>query len=271
MVARTAYLDGEPCWADVLAVDMDAAKTFYGAVLDWSFRTGGQESGHYVMALRAGQAVAGISPPPPGPEPAPAWTLYLASHDLDATAQRVDRAAGKVIMGPLDVPGNGRLLFALDPTGAAFGVWEPGQHTGSQLYGEAGALCWAELNSREPESADTFYRSLFDYDQRQLGDADQFDYATWSLGGQTLCGRLKMTDSWQGIAPHWMVYFAVDDADTGRPGRRAGAAAPVRLAARADRRAGRPRRSAVRRARPVDGDGPPAASGGPSLCAAQRR
>jgi predicted enzyme related to lactoylglutathione lyase len=22
-----------------------------------------------------------------------------------------------------------------------------------------------------------------------------------------------MTDSWRGIAPHWMVYFAVDDAD----------------------------------------------------------
>lgn len=213
MVARTAYLDGEPCWADVLAVDMDAAKAFYGAVLDWSFRTGGQESGHYVMALRDGRAVAGISAPPPGPEPAPAWTLYLTSHDLDSTAQRVDRCAGKVIMGPLDVPGNGRLLFALDPTGAAFGVWEPAEHTGSQLYGEAGALCWAELNSREPESADVFYRSLFDYDQRQMGDADQYDYTTWSLGGETLCGRLKMTESWRGIAPHWMVYFAVEDAD----------------------------------------------------------
>src|SRR5262249_46778901 len=159
----------------------------------------------------------GISPPPPGPAPAPAWTLYLASHDLDMTAQRVDRSAGKVIMGPLDVPGNGRLLFAHDPTGAAFGVWEPGQHTGSQLYGEAGALCWAELNSREPASADAFYRCLFDYDQRQMGDpqgADQYDYTTWSLGGETLCGRLKMTDSWHGIAPHWMVYFAVEDADT---------------------------------------------------------
>jgi predicted enzyme related to lactoylglutathione lyase len=227
MVARTAYLDGEPCWADVLAVDMEAAKTFYGAVLGWSFRTGGQESGHYVMALRNGRAVAGISPPPPGPEPALAWTLYLTSHDLDATAHLVDRCAGKVIMGPLDVPGNGRLLFALDPTGAAFGVWEPGEHTGSQLYGETGALCWAELNSREPESADLFYRSLFDYDQRQIGDphgADQFDYTAWSLGGQTLCGRLKMTDSWRGIAPHWMVYFAVDDADAAadRAGRAGG-------------------------------------------------
>jgi len=213
MVARTAYLDGEPCWADVLAVDMDAAQAFYGGVLGWSFRAGDDAAGRYVMALRDGHAVAGISPPPPGPAQSPAWTLYLTSHDLDATARLVDRCAGKVVMGPLDVPGNGRMLFALDPTGAAFGVWEPGQHTGSALYGEAGALCWAELNSREPESADTFYRSLFDYEQRQIGDADQFDYTAWSLGGETLCGRLKMTDSWTGIAPYWMVYFAVDDAD----------------------------------------------------------
>jgi uncharacterized protein len=214
MVERTGYIDGEPCWADVLAADLPAAKRFYGALFDWTFNETAMDFGQYVMAERNGKVVAGISPPPPGPEQPPlAWTLYLASHDLDRTARRVDESTGKVVLGPMEIPGTGRLLFAIDPTGAAFGVWEPGRHIGAQVYGEPGTLCWAEITTRAPEQADTFYRSLFDYDQCQIGDADQYDYTAWSLGGEALCGRLKMTDSWAGIAPNWMVYFAADDAD----------------------------------------------------------
>jgi predicted enzyme related to lactoylglutathione lyase len=214
MVERAAYLDGEPCWVDVLAADMEAAKRFYGDVFGWTFESAGPEFGHYTRAVLNGRAVAGISPPPPGDDTPPAaWSLYLASHDLDGIARQVGESAGKVLLGPMDVPDNGRMVFALDPTGAGFGVFEPGRNTGCQLYDEPGALCWAELNTREPQSADAFYRELFDYDQLQLGDFDQFDYTTWSLGGQYVCGRLKMTANWTGIAPHWMVYFAVDDAD----------------------------------------------------------
>jgi len=214
MVERTTYLNGEPCWADVVAGDVDAAKEFYGALFGWTYAEAGPEFGNYVMAQRHGYPVAGISPPPPGSEQVPsAWTLYLAAHDLDGTASRVHRYGGKIIMGPMEIVDNGRMLFAVDPTGAAFGVWEAGRHTGSQLYGEPGALCWAEVNTRDAEAADTFYRALFDYDQRQLGDGNQFDYTVWSLGGDNRCGRLLMTESWEGIPPNWMVYFAVDDTD----------------------------------------------------------
>jgi uncharacterized protein len=214
MVERTTYLDGEPCWADVMAVDVDAAMDFYGALFGWTFTEAGPDFGDYVLAQCDGRTVAGISPPPPGSETLPsAWTLYLAAHDLDATAHRVEQRDGKIIMGPLAIGDHGRMLFALDPTGAAFGVWEPGRHLGSQLYGEPGALCWAEISTRDAETADAFYRALFDYDQCQIGDGNLLDYTVWSLGGDNRCGRLLMTEPWAGIAPNWMVYFAVDDTD----------------------------------------------------------
>jgi uncharacterized protein len=214
MVERHAYADGEPCWADVLAPDVDAARRFYGSVFGWTFQSSGPEFGDYVMCSVDGKLVAGISPLPPADAVPSAWSLYLSSADVDATAVAVEQQGGKITMGPIDVPGNGRMLFALDPSGAAFGAWQAGRHTGAQLFGEPGALCWAELNTRAPDVADLFYASLFGYAQDQIGDGSTFDFTAWTVsGGDAVCGRLAMTPEWDGIPPHWMVYFTVADAD----------------------------------------------------------
>jgi len=214
MVERSGYGDGEPCWADTTAPDIESAKRFYTAVLGWDYVESGPEFGNYVQCLKNGKTVAGMSPPMPGGEsPPPAWSVYLCARNFDRTAQRIEQSGGKLLVAPMEIPGQGRMLFALDPTGAAFGVWEPGQHTGAQLYGETGAMAWAEVNTRDPAAADNFYQGLFGYEARQIGDGGEFDYVVWMLGGEMVAGRLKMTDQWGDMPPHWMAYFAVDDAD----------------------------------------------------------
>jgi hypothetical protein len=214
MPERSGYPDGEPCWADVTVPDLDAAERFYGAVLGWTFQRSGPEFGDYTMAFRDGRKVAGLTPPPPGGAFPPAWSLYLASSDVDATAGRLEAAGGKLLTGPLDVPGSGRMLYGFDATGAAFGVWQGAEHTGADLVEEPGAPAWAELNSREGAAADAFYRALFDYEQEQVGDGEAFDYTIWNLGGRAVCGRLRMGEEFPaGMPPHWMVYFAVADTD----------------------------------------------------------
>ncbi|GGM84710.1 VOC family protein [Dactylosporangium sucinum] len=216
MVERTGYIDGEPCWADVVAADVPAAQRFYQAVFGWTFVDTGADSGHYTMCLKNGRIVAGMSAPMPGAEALPAaWSLYLMSHDLKDTAQRIDEHGGKILVPPMEIPQNGRMLFATDPSGAAFGAWEPGRHTGSQLFDENGALCWAEVNTREPTVADFFYHGLFGYRQTRIdGGGEHFDYSAWSLGGaDPVAGRLTMTPAWEGVPAHWMVYFATDDTD----------------------------------------------------------
>jgi len=215
MVERSGYVDGEPCWADLVAPDLAAAERFYSTLFGWTFLDTGADFGHYVMCLKDGKVVAGMSPPMPGAEQTPAaWSLYLMSHDLEDTARRVDAGGGKVIVAPMDIPNNGRMLFALDPSGAAFGAWEPGQHTGSQLFDEDGALCWAEVNTRDPDAVDAFYQGLFGYRQTRVEADEQFDYTAWSLGNaDPVAGRLTMTEAWEGIPPHWMVYFAAADTD----------------------------------------------------------
>jgi predicted enzyme related to lactoylglutathione lyase len=213
MGERSNYPDGEPCWADVVTPDLDAGQRFYNALFSWEYQNSGPEFGNYSMAAVNGKLVAGVTPPPPGSEPGstpPVWTVYLASADVDATAAKIDKAGGKVIMGPMDVPGSGRFLVAVDPTGATFGVWQAAGHYGAQLTEEPNTPVWAEVHTGDGAAADTFYRSLFDYQQEQIGDGTNFDYTVWSIGDRQVAGRMKEPDS---STPHWLLYFAVDDAD----------------------------------------------------------
>jgi predicted enzyme related to lactoylglutathione lyase len=214
MVERTGYIDGEPCWADVIAPDTEASKRFYSTLFGWTYTESGPEFGGYVNCYKDGKAVAGISPPQPGSESnPPVWSLYLWATDADTTARRIEQGGGKLLFGPDEVPGFGRFAFAFDPAGTAFGIWEPMQHRGAQLFGEPGALGWAEINTREPATVDGFYRDLFGYEQEQVGDGDSFDYTVWKLDGETVAGRMKMTADWPDVPSHWMVYFVVDDCD----------------------------------------------------------
>src|SRR5207248_852101 len=104
------------------------------------------------------KTVAALTPPMSEDSGPPAWNTYLKAADADAVAQRIEQGGGKLLMGPMEIPDNGRMIFAFDPGGAAIGVWEPGKMTGSQLYSEPGAITWAEVNTRDPGAVDAFYR-----------------------------------------------------------------------------------------------------------------
>ena len=217
MPDHRSYPDGAPCWVDLHAPDPGVARAFYGAVIGWEFEDVGAEYGHYSMCLWRGKPVAALMPPPPGGDGMPAmWNVYLATRDIEAVVARVGEAGGKTVLEPHLVPGAGRMAFAFDPTGASFGLWEPGGHDGAQLHGEPGAVCWNELVTTDGVAADRFYQALFGYRQEQIGDGKEFDYTTWALpgGGEPVCGRLQATsEQLRGGPSAWGTYFAVADVD----------------------------------------------------------
>ena len=147
---------GVPCWADLTVPDVPAAQAFYGAVLGWSFTDTADEYGGYVIGQINGAAAAGIGPTPQQGVPS-AWTLYLASDDVDGTAKQITDAGGTMLLPPGDVGPLGRLCVAADPTGAVFGVWQAGGHLGAELHSEPGGITWEDLRTPDP---DTVKRSL---------------------------------------------------------------------------------------------------------------
>jgi predicted enzyme related to lactoylglutathione lyase len=119
--------EGVFVWDELIANDVEAAKQFYGAVLGW--QTGEMEGafGTYTMVKGAGGADAGgiMGRPAEMPEGPAIWVVYLGTSDVDATVARAKELGGTVDREPFDVPTVGRLAFVTDPTGAAFGLFQP--------------------------------------------------------------------------------------------------------------------------------------------------
>ena len=201
MAERTSYAPGAPSWADLTVPDLEAALTFYGGLFGWEFEDQGEEAGHYHQALKDGRRVAGIGPNQPGTPPMAFWTTYLTGTDVDAHAREITAAGGNVAFGPLQVLEAGRMVAAQDPTGAMFGIWEPGEHKGAQLHDEHAALSWNELMTRDLEGAVRFYGSLFDYTFEPLPDEPE-GYRVLKLGGDYVggiwsCPRRRRRTGWR--------------------------------------------------------------------------
>ena len=201
---------GVPCWADLTAPDLDAAKAFYAEVLGWTFADTGAEFGGYTIAQSGGAAAAGIGPEQPGTPNA--WTLYFASDDAAATEAAVAEHGGTVLVPTGDVGDLGRLFIALDPTGATFGVWEGRAHIGAGITNEPGGLTWEDLRSPDPEAARAFYRAVFGLRTDELPAAGA-DYATFSVADEEIVlGGMGGMEGADGTPAHWIIYFGVPDA-----------------------------------------------------------
>jgi uncharacterized protein len=110
----------------------------------------------------------------------------------------------------MDVMDAGRLLIAVDPGGARFGVWQARQHTGIQLANEPGTLIWTENMSRDFEGNKAFYASVFGYQYGEIAPA----YSTLDIDGRQVGGIGELGPEQPADRPAaWGIYFVVPDAD----------------------------------------------------------
>lgn len=115
--------DGEFCWNELLTSDSAAAARFYAELLGWKIL---QEldmgpMGTYRIFGVDERRLGGMMTTPKGAPP-PMWNHYVSTSDLDAAIGRATRRGGKVMNGPVEVPGGGRIAQLLDPQGAAFAL-----------------------------------------------------------------------------------------------------------------------------------------------------
>jgi predicted enzyme related to lactoylglutathione lyase len=195
-------------------VDVEGAKSFYGDVLGWTFGEASSEFGNYTQAYANGKAAAAVVPPMPGQEVQSKWCLYFACEDVAATAARIRENGGEILMEPMAVGEFGSMCLAHEPSDAVFGLWQAGTHEGFEAPSDQpGGYCWAEVFTREPERADSFFSAVFSYSQQQMED-DAIDFRMYNLGESTVLGRMRMTDEFPPEVPSYInVYFTVADCD----------------------------------------------------------
>lgn len=204
---------GTPCWVDLVTPNVEAAARFYAELFGWDSHPGPPEAAGYRICLLAGRPAAGIGPGPRDRELPSVWSTYLSTTDAEVTADAVKAHGGSLMMEPFDVLDAGRMAVAFDPAGCAFGLWEARSHIGSAVVNQAGALTWNECMTREYDRALAFYRSVFGYAFKEIGD-DTFRYATISVDGSVVGGIGELSIEMAPELPsHWMTYFAANDVD----------------------------------------------------------
>ena len=210
------YAPGTPSWVDLSSPDVDASAAFYGAVMGWeASEAAPPESGGYRRFQHGGKDVAGLMAKSDAQQPT-AWATYVSVADAAQTAARVQEAGGAVLVPPMDVTDLGRMAVFADPTGAVFGVWQPGTFSGAELVNEPGSLCWNELLTRNADAGKAFYGAVFGWQAGGPGFTGAPEsYTVWELDGRGVGGMMQMSEPFfpAAVPPHWNVCFAVADCD----------------------------------------------------------
>jgi predicted enzyme related to lactoylglutathione lyase len=187
---------------------MEAAKSFYAALLGWEYTEGSEEYGGYLNATKNGQLAAGFGPRMDENQPV-AWTTYFATDDSERVAQEIRDAGGTVVVEPMDIPPFGRMTIAIDPQGNGFGLWQAGEHIGARIYNEPGGYAWNEVSTDDPAAAQGFYGQVFGFTFDEMPGAPG-GYWTFAKGGNPLGG---LAGSQPGSPKGWLTCFGVANAD----------------------------------------------------------
>jgi hypothetical protein len=199
---------GSVAWLDMMVSAPEEALQFYQSLFGWSGEAEANDPNRYAIQHVRGKAAAGIGAMPGG-EPGMPWTGYFAVTDAEATVARIAQHGGGVIMAATEVPGVGKFAHGTDPSGAAFGLWQPAPFPGFELYGEPGCMSWFELVTTEGKACADFYAGVLETEIEAMPEMPD-SYWTIQVGGEPRAGIFQAESVER---PHWRPYFQVADTD----------------------------------------------------------
>ena len=205
---------GSFAWLELATTDHKAAKTFYSSLFGWTsedmpmgpdmtytiFRVGGGDVAGAYQLMKEQLAM----------HVPPHWMLYVKVVNVDESAAKAVKLGAQQIVAPMDIPNVGRFAVMQDPTGAVISVFQPGRHQGMTVFGDMGALCWADLNTTDPEKASRFYADWLGW-KYETGK-DGYRHILNGTGEEDMIGGIPPEmHAPPGTPSHWMCYFSIAD------------------------------------------------------------
>jgi predicted enzyme related to lactoylglutathione lyase len=118
---------GALTWNELGTSDTEAAQRFYGDLFGWKFETMEGPGGSYIVIGCGERSNGGIrelsSQERQGGVP-PNWLPYFVVESANAAVAQAGELGATVLMGPVDMPNEGRIAAVRDPQGAVFALWE---------------------------------------------------------------------------------------------------------------------------------------------------
>ncbi len=207
-------------WYELMTSDPKAAAAFYRSVIGWTAADAGMPGMDYTLLSVGDTAIAGLMALPEDARAMgapPAWVGYIGVDDVDAAAERLLQAGGKVYRPADDIPGVGRFAVVADPHGASFclfkGTVDPHASQPPQpAPGTPGTMGWHELHAGDLDTAWAFYSGQFGWAKDEaINMGPMGTYQLFTAGAQPIGGIMtKQPDTPQA---NWLYYANVDAID----------------------------------------------------------
>jgi predicted enzyme related to lactoylglutathione lyase len=109
-------------WNELSTSDPVAARRFYGDQFGWTsdeFMPMG-EQGEYRFFDHQGQRIGAVAGAMDGQQPH--WRYYFRVPSIATAKQTAEAKGGKIVVGPMEVPGGDHIVIGIDPQGAEFAL-----------------------------------------------------------------------------------------------------------------------------------------------------
>jgi predicted enzyme related to lactoylglutathione lyase len=112
-------------WHELHARDWEKAWDYYSGLYGWQkdHAMDMGPMGTYQIFAENGQQRGAMFNSPNVPHPI--WLFYFNVDSITAAQQRLETAGGKIMNGPMEVPGGGWIIQAADPQGVMFAIVGP--------------------------------------------------------------------------------------------------------------------------------------------------
>jgi predicted enzyme related to lactoylglutathione lyase len=118
-------------WHELNTTDYQAAWKFYSELFGWkntsSMDMGPEMGAYWMFGLDTEKSIGGMSNVARQMKMPPHWLYYVTVDDIDATVARIQQKGGKILNGPMDIPGNDKIAQCMDPQGGLFAIYMAGK------------------------------------------------------------------------------------------------------------------------------------------------
>jgi len=205
---------GRFVWHDLMTTDAARSIEFYRQLFpEWEIATiDTGAAGDYHMIRVHGVNVGGIVSIPPDAGIPSHWIGYVSVADCDATVERVQAAAGTLIVPPHTAPGVGRFAVVADPVGAMLKPFQMESETPPPDQLLSGHFAWDEVLSSNVPVTQRFYQSVFGWSVIERPVEGPGMYTLFRVDERDTAGCVAMPAESEGH-PAWLTYLYAEDID----------------------------------------------------------
>jgi predicted enzyme related to lactoylglutathione lyase len=107
---------------ELVTKDLEKSKKFYSSMFDWKLE---KIPGMDYTVIKVGEGTGGGMMKKPDPGIPDNWLPYILVDDVAKSTKKAASLGATIAKDVTEVPEMGRFSVIVDPTGAAFGLWEP--------------------------------------------------------------------------------------------------------------------------------------------------